>query len=501
MTRTVDGPVPPARQTGAVACGHPLTRDAAVAMLSAGGNAFDAVAAGLWAACVAEPLLASPGGGGFLLARPVRGEALVYDFFAQTPRTKRPLDEIDFREILTDFGPAQQAFHVGLGSAATPGLVAGVFAFHEELGRLPAAEVIAPAVAAARAGVPVRRMQAYVASILTRIVGATQGARDVFMPGGRLIAEGDVHRQPDLAAFLEALGREGPDLMYRGEIASAVERACRDGGGHLSRTDFEAYRVVRRAPLVQSYRGRTMLTNPLPASGGVLVAHGLDVLRPLPPGADPGGEGEAKRVLSALAAMDRMRLSEPPAGNGTTHISVIDPHGGAAAATVSNGEGCGWVVPGGGFMLNNMLGESDLQPKGFGRWPPDVRLASMMAPTIVDDPASPRVVVLGSGGSNRIRSAILQVLVALIDFELPLSEAIARPRFHVEGARLEVEGGVAPEVAAALLPRWPDHRVWPDRNLFFGGVHAVERAPTGCTAAGDPRRGGAATVIPAQETP
>ncbi|MDZ7828564.1 MAG: gamma-glutamyltransferase [Halofilum sp. (in: g-proteobacteria)] len=510
---------------GAVACGHPVTRDAAVAMLEAGGNAFDAVAAALWTACIAEPVLASPGGGGFLLARPAGEPARVYDFFAHTPRTRLEPADADFRPIIADFGTTRQEFHIGLGAAATPGMVAGTFAFQEELGRMPAREVMAPAVTAGREGVEVQPLQAYIAEVVAPILEATPEARAVFAPAGREPEAGDRHAMPELGDFLDTLAQEGPELFYRGEVARAIASACEAGGGHLRRDDFERYRVERREPLAVDYRGYRMLTNAPPASGGLLVAFGLEVLAGGGIPADAFGADEAVRMAMALSATQEARvvsgldagvdddaaarLLDPatverfrrlaaehaPARRGTTHISVLDAAGNAAALTVSNGEGCGSIVPGAGFMLNNMLGEADLQPRGFGRWPPDTRLTSMMAPTLVTDARGERTVVLGSGGSNRIRSAILQVLVAHLDHDLPLQAAVERPRLHIEGERLEIEGGFEQEVVAALAERWPDHGAWPDRNLFFGGAHAVAHGPEGFSGAGDPRRGGVAGVI------
>jgi gamma-glutamyltranspeptidase / glutathione hydrolase len=309
-------------------------------------------------------------------------------------------------------------------------------------------------------------------------------------------------------------------------VSAAVDRACRAEGGHLRREDFERYRVARRPALEVAYRGRRIWTNPPPASGGLLVAFGARALETLSAGADPDGAAEASRIATALAAMREARLGEgleegvdgasadralapetvagylalvsghPPARRGTTHISVLDRAGNAASLSVSNGEGCGWVIPETGVMLNNMLGEADLQPRGFGLWPPDTRLTSMMAPTLVEDREGSRLVALGSGGSNRIRSAILQVLAGVLDLALPLEAAVGRPRLHVEGPRLEIEGGFDPDVVASLARGWPDHGIWPERNLFFGGVHAVERGPTGMRGAGDPRRGGVARVLP-----
>jgi gamma-glutamyltranspeptidase/glutathione hydrolase len=159
--------------------------------------------------------------------------------------------------------------------------------------------------------------------------------------------------------------------------------------------------------------------------------------------------------------------------------------------TVSNGEGAGYAIPGTGIVLNNMLGEEDLNPHGFHAWTCDTRMASMMAPTLLER-ADGTGVVLGSGGSNRIRTAILQVLSNLVDFGMPVAAAIRKPRIHLENGHLSIEHGYPDECVAQLLEHYPEAQLWSGRNLFFGGVHAVMRRPRDgrLTGAGDPRRGG-----------
>ena len=176
---------------------------------------------------------------------------------------------------------------------------------------------------------------------------------------------------------------------------------------------------------------------------------------------------------------------------GTTHISVIDAEGNVASMSSSSGEGCGYLIPGTGIPLNNMLGEEDLNPGGFNRWPEDQRMTSMMAPTLLER-SDGTVVALGSGGSNRLRTAILQVLTNLIDHGLSLGDAVCLPRIHRENDLLNVESGFEPAELAQLLREYPEHRLWDELNLFFGGVHAVSRNGDRYGGAGDPRRGGVA---------
>ncbi len=285
----------------AVAAGHRLTVEAAGEVLAAGGNAFDALIAALWTACVVEPVLCSPGGGGFLMARPEGRAPAVLDFFVQTPRRPRPPEELDFFEVIADFGTDQQAFHIGLGSIATPGFVRGLFAMQRELASLPMRELVAPAVQHAREGVALDELQAYIFSIVAPIYLATPEARAVFesptRPGHTLQA-GEILRQPELADTLEVLAIEGDDLFYRGEIAALIEQQCAEGGGHLRREDLERYCEVERQPLVAGLREHRLWTNPPPSSGGILIAFALALLDGLPADWLPG-EGPQRALCIA----------------------------------------------------------------------------------------------------------------------------------------------------------------------------------------------------------
>lgn len=516
---------------GSIAAGHDATADAAAEILADGGNAFDAVLAALCAACVAEPVLASLGGGGFLTARTADGVVSVYDFFAHTPKVGRPAAEIDFQPITADFGTITQEFHIGLGAMAVPGTVAGLFAVRDELGSLPMARLMEPAARLARTGVAVNRFQAFIFEVVQAIYLSTESCRRQYaspsVPGG-LVREGDTLVVPDLADTFETLAREGQRLFYDGDIAARIVDDCRTQGGLLGREDLAAYQVHRRPPLCVRYRDADIHTNPPPSSGGLLIGFGLEVLRDTVMGADGFGaaahlealvraqaatndarravglhEGDGAQAMARLIApklLERYRsevAGHPPAHRGTTHVSVVDADGNAAALTLSNGEGSGYIVPGTGIVMNNMLGEEDINPHGFHNWPLDRRMSSMMAPSVLafDDG---RVVALGSGGSNRIRTALLQVFLNLVDFGMAPAAAVAAPRLHLECGRLGVEPGFD-AVAAAVGAVGPETEVhhWPERNLFFGGVHAAARDARGgkLDAAGDPRRGGVGMIV------
>lgn len=192
---------------------------------------------------------------------------------------------------------------------------------------------------------------------------------------------------------------------------------------------------------------------------------------------------------------DPAELRLPPSVWGsTTHLSVLDAEGNAVSLTSSTGEGCGWVLPGWGVMLNNMLGEADLNPQGFHRWRPGTRLSSMMAPTILRRDGEPQL-VLGTGGANRIRTAIAQVIWRWALQGLDLEAATAAPRLHWEAGRLDWEPGWPEAELAEAIALSRESRAWPQPSLFFGGVHAIARSADGqLQAVGDPRRYGAASV-------
>jgi gamma-glutamyltranspeptidase/glutathione hydrolase len=508
---------------GCVAAGHPVTAHAAHEVLRAGGNAFDAALAAVAAACVAESVLASPGGGGFLLARPVDGPARIFDFFVHTPRVRRPPEESSAHPIVTDWGTTQQEFQIGLGTAATPGLVRGLFAVHAALGRMPMPQILAPAVIAAHEGVAVTPFQAYLMTLVAPIYLGEPDARALFgNPEGGSLNCGDRMRNPDLGALFEQLGRDGERLFHEGEVAAAIVAQCRERGGHITQGDLINYRVRVREPLTLRYRDATIITNPPPSAGGSLIAFGLGLLARVKLAGSGSGFGSPEhlgvlarvlaRTVDARAAHSNLEMllaeavldehgaalvnelaalaAARAAHRGTTHISVIDRDGNAASVTLSNGEGCGSLIPGTGVMLNNMLGEDDVNPAGPHGWPLDVRLSSMMSPTAIlrDDGW---FAVTGSGGSKRIRSAILQLISNLVDFGMPLAAAVAAPRMHADAGQLNLEGGFPDDTEAAMTPLFPRVIAWQGRNMYFGGCHTVARGPDGTlTGAGDPRRDG-----------
>jgi gamma-glutamyltranspeptidase/glutathione hydrolase len=488
---------------GIVAAGHPLTAAAGADALRAGGNAVDAALAAMLTSWVAEPLLTGPGAGGYMLVSAPGGEPVLLDFFVEAPgRGADPAARASLEAVEVSFGDAVQVFNVGAASCGVPGNPAGVWAAAERFGSLPLPALAGPAAALARAGVEITPEQAYVYEILAPITRCSPAVRERFMPGGRGLRAGDVWRDPELGDTIERLGTEGPAPFYRGDVAAAAVAEVAAAGGALTAADLAAYAVVAREPVRVGYRGREVLTNPPPNAGGILLAHALAVLDRTAPPPDPAAlllamrAAQAERTPEFLAGLAAPGFAQRFVANrmgSTTHISAMDAAGWACAVTCSNGEGSGVLVPGTGIHLNNMMGEEDLSPLGFFTHPPGRRLPSMMAPTVVRAGGVPQL-VLGSAGSNRIRSALLQVIVNAIDLGMDAEAAVRAPRLHDEAGTVYAEPGIdlaGLEAAGEVVSRFRAP------NLFFGGCQAVERDPaTGAfSGGGDPRRGGSVARV------
>ena len=490
-----------------VASGHRLVTEAALEILKAGGNVFDAAVAAGFASSVAESTMSSPGGGGYLLARTASGEEILFDFFVDTPgkRTPEKAPEPGFFPITVNFPGYDQIFNVGSGSSAVPGVLKGLLHVHRRMGRKPASEVLEPAIKMARMGVPLNQIQAYALELLSPILKLTKESRALYAQKGQFLKIGELIKNPDLASFLETLSNNGEKSFYEGELAERISGDAESNGGLFTFEDLRSYRVIERKPLSVSYRGHSLLTNPAPSSGGTLIALSLLLLEKFAPErvhrdspshlntlAETMREVDFLKVekcanpeaFSTKSFRKYLRTFRSTSGN-TTHISIADAEGNIASMTTSNGEGSGYIVPGTGIMLNNMMGEDDLHPKGFHKDPPGKRIASMMAPSMLLKDNEVRL-VLGSAGSKRIRTAIFQVINNVIDSGLSIRDAVESPRIHLDGNEIQIEPGFPEESLKALKEHWPV-RVWDAINLYFGGVNAVIPGKEGH---GDPRRGG-----------
>jgi gamma-glutamyltranspeptidase/glutathione hydrolase len=486
----------PGRQA-AVAAGSAGAVEAASQILRAGGNAVDAAIGAAFAATVCEPGLASLAGGGFLTVRAADGHEVVHDFFVNAPGLGRSgasapsLDTVTIR-----FGGADQVFHAGLGSLATPGTLDGLLHAHDRHGRLGIADIVDPARRLAAEGWTVDATQHSVGVLLAEIFRLSDECWSLYSIDDEAPPVGSVLTNPQLAATLEAIAagtvRSFADVDGVRELLDAVAAA----GGALTSDDLAAYAPVERAPLRASHRGAVLSTNPAPSFGGPILAEATRLLGEQGPvAADAAG---ATRLIEALrGATERekeLRRRVPVAVKGTTHVSVVDGDGALASLTQSNGSSSGIMVPGSGVQMNNVMGEEDLHPAGLYTAVTGSRIGSMMAPSLLDLPDG-RVVALGSGGSERIRSAMLSVLVGLVDRGEHADGAVEAPRIHWDGSGVQAEPPIDDDVVDALARLGPVTS-WTGRHLYFGGAHVVVRYPDGRVEAhGDSRRGGASAVI------
>ena len=516
---------------GVVAASHPLTAKAGIEILESGGNAVDAAVAASFASFVAESVLTSIGGSGIATVFDARtNRSAFYDFFSNMPSGK-PGDGMDFRKVTIDFGTATQDFYIGRASVAVPGAVAGLCLMAEEMGTMPLPELMAPAIRMAKEGVALTGFMAYTLELLEPIFTYTPELRAIFAPGGRLLREGDIVRIRELAGLLEGIARDGAGVFYTGSAAEALVEDQQANGGLITYQDMRSYEARSAEPIVTEYHGHTVVLPSAPSSGGVLVAFSLKLLDRMDIGRydflSPehlhllaqvmrvtnearsellgNGNGGVQEILDPKNVdeyLGRLPLDDEHGGGpfrdripgNTTHISVMDGEGMVVSLTTTAGEAAGYMVKGTGIIPNNMLGEVDLHPGGFHRLPPGARLETMMTPLVLLKDGKP-VLAVGSGGSNRIRSAILQVLLNVVDFGLPLDKAVNAPRIHFEHGVMQAEGGIPNSTIEALRKMGYSVNAWDDVNMFFGGANAVGISPDGePVAAGDRRRGGTTAV-------
>jgi gamma-glutamyltranspeptidase/glutathione hydrolase len=410
-----------------------------------------------------------------------------------------------------------------------PVALPGLLAAQRRWGRLPLEALVEPAIDLGRRGYVLGPVLAFVFSLLEAIVRRTPECAALFTVDGALGRAGMRLYNRELADVLERVARE-PATVSELYAALAQEHGPARGG-LITAEDLQAVEPLEEAPLRTQAGAWTLRTMPAPSSGGVLVAVGLRLLEGV--GRRPFLSPEHLRTIAAAqvelarlrdatfdehcrdrafleALLDERRVAvlraraqtnaeaESVLGS-TTHISALDEHGAVASLTMTNGEGSGHVLPGTGIHVNNLLGEDDIHPRGFHVDAPGTRLTTMMAPTVLDGPGG--TVALGSGGSNRLRSAILCVVSHLVEHGVEPSVAVDAARLHVQaedaGLRLAFErAGLEEAAVQALRAACPGRSVtFDDKSMYFGGVHVAVRTERGFTGAGDARRGGSVHVV------
>ena len=476
-----------------------------------GGNAVDAALAAAFVSMSTEPGIVSLAGGCYLSVWPADGDPVVVDGNVEMPGRGLPQDRFGsgVREIVTSYGGGV-TMHAGAGSVATPGIVPACALVHEHHARLPWQRLLQPAERAARHGYPASHAGARYLQIV---------AADLFAPDpeayailtdddGELLAGGETTTNVELADVLDQLGRDGAGLFTSGAVGRALVDQMAAAGGLVTAEDLAAYRPVERPAHRIPVGDWDVAINPPPSVGGPMLAVMLRELarRDRWDWADAieiqravlgyraavhdrswDLEADGRALLEAVAArgLDAVR------GSGSTaHISTVDERGTACAITMSSGYGAGLAVPGTGIMLNNCLGETELNPHGLHAVAPGTRLASNMAPT-TSRTADGRVLAIGSPGADRITTALMLVLGQGALHGVDIQHAISRPRVHLRlgDAGFSVEYERDDDLAAAVAASGLPSHEYPEPHMYFGGVGAALRTGDGLLqAAGDQRR-------------
>jgi len=501
-----------------VAATSPPAAQAGLEMIRAGGNAVDAAIAAMAVATVTEPGVVSPLGGAYVNIWPADGSPVVVDGSVEMPGRGLAPERFGqgLREVETAYGGGL-SMHAGLGSVATPGTLAALGVAHGHHGRAPWALLLEPAATVARQGFALgSAASSYLAITRDLIFGWDEQTRAFLSDErGGPPAAGTVLHSDNLANALAQLGTRGWQDAYTGELGELVATDMEQRGGLVTRADLAAYEAVVRPALVSRLGEWEIAANPPPSIGGPVLTVMLRLLAEL----EARSVGAVVAIQEAVlryrhgqldrasdlheAGSELVRLVSEQGSTGlptsasTAHVSVVDSDGTACAITASSGYGSGATVPGTGLMLNNCLGEPELNRHGLHALPPGTRLASNMAPTTARSSAGAHLAI-GSPGADRITTALMQVLGAYCLDGEELQASIDRARVHV---RVHADGSLALDheddavlaeaVAAAAMPA----RSHGHRNMFFGGVGAALLSAGGeLCAAADARREAATAV-------
>ena len=481
---------------------EPLATDVGIAVLRSGGNAVDAAVAVGFALAVTHPFAGNIGGGGFMLIRMADGRTTFIDF-----REKAPLSA-SHNMYLDAHGNLTRDSLVGWRAPGVPGTVRGLELAHRKYGRAAWAELLRPSIELARNGFAVSRWQAESWKRSGRLLSQFPESNHIFLRDGAYYRWGETFHQPELGQILERIARQGASDFYEGETAHLLAEAMKERGGLITLADLHDYQAIERAPLEGEYRGYHIVTSPPPSSGGVGLLEMLGMLDGT--GYEKAGAGSAKAyhylaevmrryyadrsaylgdpefvnnrigslldpayIRSRRASIDpehatpseRLNAGLPSTNEGTdtTHYDVVDPEGNVVAVTytLNGGYGSGVTVPRAGFLLNNEMDDFAAKPGSPNQFglvqgeknsiAPGKRPLSSMMPTIILKDGKP-FLVLGAPGGSTIISAVLQVIVNVIDFHMNVEDAVDFPRIHDQWKpdRLDFEQGVSPDTIALL---------------------------------------------------
>jgi gamma-glutamyltranspeptidase/glutathione hydrolase len=495
-----------------------------VEIAAEGGNAVDAAVGVAFDLIVSNILMCSIGGGGFATVRTPDGLVETIDFFDCMPG--KGLNPDYFRKYANPqkmFLPYGVGIEVMIGHACSgvPGTVKGLELLLKRHGTMPLKEVIQPAIEHARKGIKLSRTISFWLGISAeKVHWYTRYAKKLLStPAGEIPEAGYLLKQKDLADTLELIGQYGSGVVYKGVIADAIVQEMQKGGGLITYEDLASYEAIIRKPLETTYRGRKVWTNPPPSVGGATLVEMLNILSHFDLGdkltpemittigkaqrialhdkftryLDPKTNEEvAKELLSPEYALEKYKAIKPCPN--TTHLSTIDDTGCGVGITMSMGYGSGVAIPDTGIMMDNVLGEMELNPKGFLQATPGERLISGMAPSVMFDEETNDLVALGTPGASRISTCLMQIIMNLTDYKMDLLTALSSPRFHFEDLKFALEPGL--ELDESQLDDNIEVCRFDDLNMYFGGSQSVRfkkgKLPEAAT---DPRRSGSAQTL------
>jgi gamma-glutamyltranspeptidase/glutathione hydrolase len=507
---------------------EPLATDVGLAVMGSGGNAVDAAVAVGFALSVTYPFAGNIGGGGFMLVRMADGQTKFIDFRERAPAKAT-------RDMYLDVnGAPTKDSLLGWRAAGVPGTVRGLELARNMFGRtntISWQKLLKPAIDLASKGFPVShaQMQSFRAYARALSQSNSPDSKRIFLKGGSFYEWQETFRQPELASTLERIARYGAKDFYEGKTARMIAEAMQRNGGLITLDDLRNYKALVREPLRGSYHGYDIITAPLPSSGGVCILQMLGILDETRYETNGAGSARSyhyladvmrfsfadrnkylgdpdfvKAPLSMLISADYLsarrakialaKATEPSQieavntlrneGSETTHFNVVDEEGNVVAVTytLNDGYGSGVTVPGAGFLLNDEM--DDFTAKlgvtnayGLAQGPanliePGKRPLSSMSPTIILKDGKP-FLVLGAPGGSRIITAVLQVIVNVLDFHMNIQDAIDFPRVHAQwnGYRLEVERGVSPDTIALLMQM--GYEIQPGNPPIIARVEAI----------------------------
>lgn len=501
LASTVHASEPVYARHGMVVTQEEHATEVGIRVLQSGGDAVDAAVAIGFALAVTHPFAGNIGGGGFMLIRMADGHTSFIDFREQAPgRASRDM-------YLDAKGNPTRASIVGWRAVGVPGTVRGLELAHRKYGHKPWSELLQPAIDLAAKGFPVSYSQMESWKESSSLLSQFPESKRIFLKNGDYYGWQDCFRQNELASTLRRIARLGSHDFYDGETAHLLVDAMQKNGGLISLADLHNYQAVERAPLEGDYKGYHIISSPPPSSGGVGLLEMMGMLEGTHYEKTGAGSAESYHYVAEVMRRffaDRNRLGDPDfvnnrvsslldakylerrratidpqrstpsdqvnpgidvsrEGTNTTHYSVVDQQGDVVGVTytLNAGYGSGVTVPGAGFLLNDEMDDFAAKPGAANMFglvqgdnnaiAPGKRPLSSMTPTIILKDGKP-FLVLGAPGGPTIISAVLQVVLNMVDFGMNVQDAVDFPRIHHQWKpdKLFFERGISPDTIAIL---------------------------------------------------